>query len=385
MIPRGEYWLNLFFVNDHNKTFFFFAIMENINNIKYSVQYGAKDVILYALSIGMGSNPHTYNEHLRYVFEDHPNFSVVPTFALTFLFRAKNDREVSDSSTIPLFPPPLMNSMGVLPKRFLKEDVDLDEYPILHTSQAIEWINDLPVPNNETNVVVIIDGKFLSVIPKSIGSFVTTEYTVHEQRIEGASTATLKLLCVIRSTALVLGIPSGMIHPYNIQKQVSTNYYGEHFLNEKKMPWLELDCTVTPNTALLYRLASGDSNRIHVDPKAVPVIGSSEEESTGEGKFPILHGLCTLGIAGSIIMQNWRLRYNDNMALRFLECRFVNPIYINDVISIQASEVVNNSQGHTIFISFTVIKKGSNSIVVDNGRMLLVPKNEDKSMLRSNL
>jgi acyl dehydratase len=359
-------------------------MMVGINTIEHSLQYNAKDVIQYALSIGIGSDIHTYNEQLQYIYEDHPQFSVVPTFALTFLFHAKDDWDESNISALPPFPPPLMKSMGVLPKNVLKKDVNIDEYPILHTAQSIEWINDLPVPD-KTNVVVFIEGKFVSVIPKSIGAFVATEFTVYEKR-KGAANTTIRIqLCIIRSTALILGIPSEVIHRYDSLNENLTDRYCKYFLHDKKKPLLELDYHIASNTALLYRLASGDSNKIHVDPKAVPVMVSSERGSNEEENLPILHGFCTLAIVGRIILQHLCLRYDDNIAIRFLECRFVNPIFINDIVTIRASEMLNNSHGDTLSISFIVIKKSSELVAVDSGRMHLVRKNNTLSHLRSNL
>jgi hypothetical protein len=48
--------------------------------------YNAKDLILYALSIGLGSSKKADQEELQFLYERRPSFSAIPTFcfALTF-------------------------------------------------------------------------------------------------------------------------------------------------------------------------------------------------------------------------------------------------------------------------------------------------------------
>lgn len=87
------------------------------------------------------------------------------------------------------------------------------------------------------------------------------------------------------------------------------------------------DITVTlptaPNQALLYRL-SGDLNPLHIDPEVARAAGFER---------PILHGLCTYGIAGRALLR--ALAGNSPAQLRQLDARFSAPVYPGETIEVQ--------------------------------------------------
>ena len=69
-----------------------------------------------------------------------------------------------------------------------------------------------------------------------------------------------------------------------------------------------------PNQAILYRLC-GDLNPLHVDPN-FSALGGFER--------PILHGLCTFGIATHGVVRN--MCENDASRISSLEGRFTSPV-----------------------------------------------------------
>jgi acyl dehydratase len=75
--------------------------------------------------------------------------------------------------------------------------------------------------------------------------------------------------------------------------------------------------------ALLYRL-NGDRNPLHVDPGFAAKAGF---------KQPILHGLCTYGIAGYLIGRH--LCDFDVTRLRTLSARFTSPVYPGETIRLE--------------------------------------------------
>jgi acyl dehydratase len=341
----------------------------------YVTQYNAKDVMLYAISIGLGSTSDKYNQDLRFVFEGHHEFTVFPTFALTLPFWATTAAGSTngDRSSIGPFPPPLMKAMGIIPAECLREDVDLDLYQIIHTSHSIFWNRDMPIPK-DTNIIIHVTGKFISVIPKSVGTFVTTEYEFYEWQNGGVSEPSL--LCSIQSTTLIFGIASEVVHPFQSPATSFQIDYSPIFLQRNKTLLFENDCCITPNTALLYRLASGDTNHIHVDSKAVQMFHSSVKSGSSNGeRSQLLHGLCTLSIATRIILQflDDDLPHRDSRpSVQYLSAKFVKPVFVSDTIVVQAWELESSLNIEGVLISFVVRRKKSDEVLLDSGLLQLL-------------
>jgi acyl dehydratase len=315
----------------------------------FYASYNAKDVILYALAVGFGSDPERCEKDLRYLYEEQsdPNFSVVPTFCLALTFLADKGSGFT-SSGIPSFPPPLMKSMGVLPRRFLRSEISLDDFPVLHTWQSISFHRDVPTPGSGS-VKTTLEGKFISVAPKSVGTFVTSETSVCLPNEHGPG----RSLCTMQSTALVLGVSSEDVVTFDSGITRRTMYRPA---SSSQTVLFEAEYTVPSSQALLYRLVSGDSNKIHVDASLVPMLDSQR---------PLLHGLCTLGIAMRFILQ-WS---NDNYKhshIRHLEARFSKPVFIGDRISVKVWSV-NDTAECVKQLAFIVRNIDTGDIVVDKG------------------
>jgi acyl dehydratase len=122
-------------------------------------------------------------------------------------------------------------------------------------------------------------------------------------------------------------------------------------------------CRIGPNQALLYRIASGDSNRIHVDPESVPL---AADEGAAR---PLLHGLCTLGIAARVILQFMSDEVSENLSACNLEVKFVKPVFVGDTIRVQVWEVPPDKQGRTTTVAFRALNEKSGETVLDKGVM----------------
>jgi acyl dehydratase len=86
------------------------------------------------------------------------------------------------------------------------------------------------------------------------------------------------------------------------------------------MPSQTMDIATLPQSALIYRL-SGDYNPIHADPEAAAKAGFER---------PILHGLCTLGIATRAVIATLADGRPDRLTA--LSARFSRPVFPGETI-----------------------------------------------------
>ncbi|MBQ1075470.1 MaoC family protein [Micromonospora sp. C31] len=88
-------------------------------------------------------------------------------------------------------------------------------------------------------------------------------------------------------------------------------------------PGHRIVATVRPDQALLYRL-SGDRNPLHSDPAVAGRAGLPR---------PILHGLCTFGFAGRLLLP---LVGDDPARVRHVRARFNAPLHPGDTLTVHA-------------------------------------------------
>jgi acyl dehydratase len=360
--------------------------------MKYEVSYTVKDLILYALSLGMGSTASDSDE-LMYLYESHERFSGVPTFYFTSPFWANQSFEICDTNRIPPFPPPIMAKEQVIPKRFLKNiHVNLDQgrflshFPVIHTWQSITWHGrgvlipvDTPHSSAERHyfkdVRVRVDTTTISVQPKSLGTFVTTQTHVsslHEHQ----------KICTMQSMALVMGISPEKVIPFDAGIfQMSLIRQSAFFSSQDKrnQPSFQWSYQTSHAQALLYRLASGDSNHIHVDASAL-------KHMEREHNVPILHGLFTLSLAYRAIVklvqsgsmsEKCKCSADDlNIQFRNLEGKFTHPAFVGDCLCVKVwmdsstlDDTFHPSKCNPVrtTFAFIIVHLGSGKILVDCG------------------
>lgn len=91
-----------------------------------------------------------------------------------------------------------------------------------------------------------------------------------------------------------------------------------------RAPDHELTAPTGRDQALLYRL-SGDRNPLHSDPSLATAVGFER---------PILHGLCTFGIAGRVLLH--ALVEGDPARVTAMEGRFSKPVLPGDELTVRA-------------------------------------------------
>ena len=114
-----------------------------------------------------------------------------------------------------------------------------------------------------------------------------------------------------------------------------------------------VDLPTAANAALLYRL-NGDWNPLHVDP---------EVARAGGFERPILHGLCTFGVAGRAVLR--ACPDIDPARIGAMAVRFAAPVFPGDTIR---TEIWRD--GEVISFRASVAERGET--VLTNGRIEMV-------------
>lgn len=266
--------------------------------------YTRRDTMLYALGLGIGADP-LDRAQLAFVYED--GLKALPSMGVTLGYPGL---WLSDPKT------------GV------------DWRKVLHGEQGLHIFRSLPTAGTvigRTRVVDVVDkgaGK---------GALVLSERDILDQ-------ATEDLLCRLTSTSFLRG-DGGFGGP-------SRPTPPAHSVPERT-PDIEIACPTLPQAALIYRL-SGDYNPLHADPDVARVGGFDR---------PILHGLCTFGVASYAVLVGAAGRDPDRLAS--LDVRFTAPVYPGETITTQIWT------GEDGVVSFRSRVRERNLVVLNNGRATL--------------
>jgi acyl dehydratase len=262
--------------------------------------YTAKDSILYALGIGLGSDPVDRGQ-LRFVYEQ--GLEALPTMAVVL---GNPGFYLSDPAT------------GV------------DWRRVVHGEQRLVLHSPLP-PAATVRSLTKID----SIVDKGEGRGALV-YASRETRSattgELISTSTSTIFCRADGG---FGGPTGPVQ-------------AVHELPDREPDHI-VSMNTVPQAALIYRL-SGDYNPLHADPD---VAGGAGFER------PILHGLCTYGIAGYGVLET--LMASDPRQLKRLDARFSAPVLPGETIT---TAIWRQGPGRA---SFRCRVDARDATVIDNG------------------
>lgn len=111
---------------------------------------------------------------------------------------------------------------------------------------------------------------------------------------------------------------------------------------------------VSPRAALIYRL-SGDENPLHADPDAARAAGFPR---------PILHGLCTLGMACHAVLKTFTA--HDPARVKRLRARFTAPVFPGETLRFEFRR-----EGGEIALR-AVVPARDDAVVLDHARAELV-------------
>lgn len=266
------------------------------------LKYADAEAILYALSIGMGDDPLDLKE-LPYVYEQGEPFRTVPTLATVL---------VPD-----IFPPGL----------------GWDFNQVLHSEQRMQLFRPLP-PGAD----LLINKRVVDAFdwgPRK-GALILFEA---EGRLASDDTVLFNLGCTVMARGDGgFGGPVGKgPRPHRAPR---------------REPDLSCDIATRKDQALLFRL-TGDRNPLHADPAKAAKAGF---------EVPILHGMCTYGIACRSILRT--ICDYDYTLIEGFDARFTAPVLPGDTITTDMWQDGN-------IVSFRCHVKERDTIVLRNGKCTL--------------
>ncbi len=233
--------------------------------------YGSKDAMLYALGLGYGSDPLDEAE-VNFVYED--GLKVVPSMVNTIAH----------------------------PGFWIGEpELGIDWVKVLHAEQAFEIKTPLPKTAKTRGVYEIV-----SVEDKGAekGAILTMRKSLVD-RDDGKLYATVTQTVFMRGDG---GQGSFGTPPSNASSVPDSD------------PDVVIDIPTMPQIALIYRL-SGDLNPIHASPTVARKAGFDR---------PILHGLCTMGLATRALLMGVCDQQPENLTSMFV--RFSTPVFPGETL-----------------------------------------------------
>lgn len=246
---------------------------QNIKNWKFpevDQTYTENDSILYALGIGFGQEP-TNPQQLKYVYEK--NMQTFPTMAVVLGY----------------------------PGFWMKDPkAGVNWVKLVHGEQRLKIHKPLP-----TSGRVIGRGRITHVIDKGAdkGALVLSERTLQDS--EGNLYVTMNSTTFCRGDG---GLSQSDEAPTALQA------------TPDRAPDLVCELPTLPQAALIYRLCA-DNNPLHADLEVAANAGFPR---------PILHGLCTYGVAARAIVQ--AACNNDATRLTQMDTRFSSPVFPGETL-----------------------------------------------------
>jgi len=262
-------------------------------------EYNSRDAIIFALGVGA-----TVKTDLHFLYENHDNFQVFPTFVINAGLRAG---QLSDTP-----------------------GVDFKLENILHGEQYIELFGPLP-----DEAQLRTESRVLDIIDKGSAAIIISDVTTFDKRT-GKKLATLQAHTFQVGSG---GFGGARSNPNEIKALPVPQRAPDHVAEEK----------TSPDQAALYRLGSMDLNPLHVDPAFA---------RTGGFKQPILHGMCTLGFSTRAVLRDFGA--NDVRNFRAVKARFSAPVLPGQTLLVEMWRGQNNR------VHFQTKVKETGKLVISN-------------------
>jgi acyl dehydratase len=208
---------------------------------------------------------------------------------------------------------------------------------LVHAEQHVEL--HAPLPPEGAAVVV---GRLDDILDKRSGALVVSSADAHDEA-SGAP------LFTARSAVFIRG--EGGFAP---NAPASPPVTGP----PERTPDHVVTLTTLPNQALVYRL-SGDRNPLHSDPAFAARAGFDR---------PILHGLCTYGMACRALLR--ALADDDPSRMRAMSGRFTSPVFPGEDLT---TEVWREPQDDGVVRAWFRTTSSGGAVVLDRGTCAVAP------------
>jgi acyl dehydratase len=277
------------------------------------VRHDARDVILYALGVGVGQGEASAAHTLRLAYE--PDLAVLPSMAVVMAW----------------------------PGFWLAEpQYGVDSRRVLHAEQSLQVHAPLPVEGEITSRL-----RIQRIVDKGAakGSLLYSRRDLFDAG--GALLATERRATFLRGDGG---------HGDAVAEGVQAVEFESLAETPTRAPDAVQALPTREDQALLYRL-SGDRNPLHVDPAVAAAAGFPR---------PILHGLCTYGVAARALQR----ALCGDAAARFarMDCRFSQPMLPGDTLAV---DIWRMGDGEAAFRARALER---DVVVLSHGRFLFHPE-----------
>jgi len=247
--------------------------LKNSEFAKEHFNYNERDVILYSIGVGITK------KELSYVYENSPDFKVLPTF-----------------STVPAMDYfSKMNLANVLPI-FSPE-------ALIQTKHYMELNKTFEPKDN-----VVSKGKIVDIIKTKMGAVLITAISTYDK--DGNEICYNEFQHLLRH-----------VDKYDHCPEKSLGSKANTVITiPKRKPDAIVKERTSEDQAILYRL-SGDKNPLHVDPAMASIAGYHS---------PVLQSLCVLAISTLHIIQTFC--YGDVASIKSIQADFVSHVFPGETL-----------------------------------------------------
>ncbi|KAF9428495.1 hypothetical protein BGZ94_002204 [Podila epigama] len=273
------------------------------------VYYNSRDLMLYAISIGVKQ------DELAFLYENEPNFAAFPTYPLVLGLK-------KDNVGVSVYGPSGGDDVPGIPP--------FDPNRLVHGDQSLEIYRPLPTTGGNFELHTTVTG----VYDKGKGMVIERTVQMIDPKEPNRPYSSMKGSAFVRGAGGWGGPKGPKQEAYEPPKDKAPDAIHEDKTSD--------------DLAILYRLSG-----------IAPKVGF---------KKPILHGLCTYGHAAHAILKAFG--QSNPKVFKSITGRFTAPVYPGDTLITKMWSVPAESEDLTKII-FQVLAKERDQIVINGGCVYL--------------